>query len=152
MQTSALAAKHSGLETTHNRLPDTHVFTFSCARCGWRYSPRQRVPDFLGPQPLITNTVHPSWKLFHLARSNSRQHVNAQFSFTDTIFFYHQWQLSGVMNKWWNIVVLVSTVTACRVRRGTAPLICIFGTRYRWVVSFMLQPLYPRGKQHPVPI
>jgi len=30
--------------------------------------------------------------------------------------------------------------------RGIGPLILTIGTNFRWVISFTLRPLYPRGK------
>jgi hypothetical protein len=35
---------------------------------------------------------------------------------------------------------------------GIAPRILDLGNRWRWVVSFMPRPLYPKGKSPPVPI
>ena len=39
-------------------------------------------------------------------------------------------------------VVTVHALKACRGSRGTAPLIFNFGSEYRWVINFMIQPLY----------
>jgi hypothetical protein len=47
-----------------------------------------------------------------------------------------------VTNK--KLVVPVYVMKAYRRSRGTAPLILNLGTRWRWVVNFMAQPLYPR--------
>jgi len=40
-------------------------------------------------------------------------------------------------------VVPLRSMEACR---GVGPLILTLGTNFRWVISFTLRPLYPRGK------
>jgi hypothetical protein len=69
----------------------------------------------------------------------SSSKIENEFSYASK---FPSWLVEGKLHPW-TAKEKLHAMTAYRVCRGTAPLILNPGTRWRWVVTFMLWPLCP---------